>query len=132
MNVCGSKFWTLVDAVANGGEVETVSVLGVPDPQSEDRSDISEAAQVARGADTVVLAVGTDLNSAKEGHDANSISLTEAQEVLIEQVADVAKKPVIVVVMTATPPRSLECAGQSEGWGCASPWPAQCHGSRCQ
>ena len=103
MNVCGSKFWTLVDAVANGGEVETVSVLGVPDPQSEDRSGISEAAQVARGADTVVLAVGTDLNSAKEGHDANSISLTEAQEVLIEQVADVAKKPVIVVVMKATP-----------------------------
>ena len=42
---------------------------------------------VAAAADTVVLAVGTDLTWAAEGHDATSISFTDAQLQLIEQTA---------------------------------------------
>merc|ERR1712232_918404 len=59
--------------------------------------------QMAKDADFVVLAVGTDLSWSAEGHDAKNISFTDAQTALIEQVAAAAKKPVVVVVMTATP-----------------------------
>merc|ERR1712159_619431 len=102
-NVCGGKFWTLVDALSQGGKVKTVSTHGVPNVKSEDQSGIPAAVQMAKDADTVVLAVGTDLSWAAEGHDATNISFTDAQAALIEQVAAAAKKPVIVVVMTATP-----------------------------
>ena len=54
-------------------------------------------------ADTVVLVVGTDLNWAAEGHDAKNISFTDAQDALISKVSAAAKKPVIVVLLTATP-----------------------------
>jgi len=43
------------------------------------------------------------LSWGREGHDATNISLTDAQAALIEQVAEAAKKPVVVVIMTATP-----------------------------
>jgi beta-D-xylosidase 4 len=58
---------------------------------------------VAAAADTVVLAVGTDLTWAAEGHDATSISFTDAQLQLIRETAAAAKKPVIIVLLTATP-----------------------------
>jgi len=50
-----------------------------------------------------VLAVGTDLTWAREEQDATSIEFTAAQKELIGKVAEAAKKPVLVVVMTATP-----------------------------
>jgi hypothetical protein len=102
-NVCGGNFWTMVDALSQGGKVKTVTQLGVPNVKSEDQSGIPAAVQMAKDADTVVLAVGTDLSWAAEGHDAMNISFTDAQSALIEQVAAAAKKPVVVVVMTATP-----------------------------
>jgi hypothetical protein len=102
-NVCGNDFWTLVDALAEDGAVRVSSVLGVPDVQSEDQSGIAAAVAVAKAVETVVLAVGTDLNWAAEGHDAKNISFTDAQLALIAQVSAAAAKPVIVVVMTATP-----------------------------
>jgi len=102
-NVCGLKYWTLVDAVSQGGKVKTVSTPGVPNVQSEDKSGIPAAVQMAKDADTVVLGVGTDLTWSAEGHDATNISFTDAQMMLIEQVAAAAKKPVIVAVLTATP-----------------------------
>jgi hypothetical protein len=102
-NVCGGNFWTVIDSVGQGGRVTTVSTLGVPNVESEDQSGIPAAVEMAKTADTVVLAVGTDLTWAAEGHDAKNISFTDAQTALIEQVAAAAKKPVVLVVMTATP-----------------------------
>ena len=100
---CGNRFWTLVDALSNGGQVKTVSAPGVPTALSEDQSGIPDAVKLAQSADTVVLAVGTDLKWAGEGHDATNISFTTAQSVLIEKVAEAAKKPVILVSLTAVP-----------------------------
>lgn len=102
-NPCDGKFWTLVDALSDEGSVKTVSTLGVPNVLSEDQSGIPAAVDLAKSADTVVLAVGTDLSWAREGQDASNISFTDAQIALIDQVADAAKRPVVVVVMTATP-----------------------------
>lgn len=98
---CGGKFWTLVDAIQQYAPVETL--LGVPSVLSGDTSGIPAAVAMAAAADTVVLAVGTDLTWAREEHDANSIRFTAAQSDLIEKVAQAAKKPVVVVTMTATP-----------------------------
>ena len=58
---------------------------------------------MAKSADTVILAVGTDLSWAAEGHDAKSIAFTDAQKELVKQCADAAKKPITVVILTATP-----------------------------
>jgi len=64
---------------------------------------IPAAVAAARAADIVVLGVGTDLSWAAEGHDAVSISFSDGQRQLIQQVADAAKKPVIVVLFSAVP-----------------------------
>jgi beta-glucosidase-like glycosyl hydrolase len=100
-NPCGGKFWTLVDAIEQYTTVETT--LGVPNVLSEDTTGIPAAVAMAKEADTVVLAVGTDLTWAREEQDATSIEFTAAQKELISKVAEAAKKPVLVVVMTATP-----------------------------
>ena len=69
---------------------------------NEHRGDgIPAAVQMATHADAVILAVGSDLSWAAEGHDAKNISFTDAQTALIAEVADAAKKPVIVIIMTA-------------------------------
>lgn len=103
INVCGGNFWTLVDAMSQGGEVKTTNCLGVPNVTSEDQSGIPQAVEMAASADTVVLAVGTDLTWSHEAHDAANISFTTAQLALIEKVSAAAKQTVIAVVMTATP-----------------------------
>ena len=51
----------------------------------------------------VVVVLGSDLNWAAEGHDATSITLSDAQLALVGNVSAAAKKPVVVVMMTATP-----------------------------
>ena len=51
----------------------------------------------------MVIVLGTDLSWAAEGHDATSITFTPAQLALVANVTAVAKKPVVVVMMTATP-----------------------------
>eukprot|EP00435_Cladocopium_sp_Y103_P040526 s2108_g11.t1 len=99
---CG-RFFTLVDAVSNGGQVKTESIAGVPSVLSEDQSGIDAAVEMAKRVDTVLLAVGTDLSWAAEGHDAKNISFTTAQRVLIQRVAAAAKKPVVIVTFTAVP-----------------------------
>jgi beta-D-xylosidase 4 len=97
------QFPSVLDAVQSGGKVKTVTAAGVPKPSSEDQSRIHQAVNVAKGADTVILAVGTDITMASEPHDAKNISFTDAQAALIEQVAAAAKRPVIVLLLTATP-----------------------------
>ena len=102
-NVCQGKFWTLVDAMSSGGKINATYDLGVPNVLSEDQSGIADAVKMASEADTVVLAVGTDLTWGREGHDATNISFTDAQTALIEKVSEAAKKPVVLVLFTATP-----------------------------
>eukprot|EP00929_Paragymnodinium_shiwhaense_P108365 TRINITY_DN74684_c0_g1_i1.p1 TRINITY_DN74684_c0_g1~~TRINITY_DN74684_c0_g1_i1.p1 ORF type:complete len:799 (-),score=165.79 TRINITY_DN74684_c0_g1_i1:519-2915(-) len=100
---CGNKSWTLLDAVEDGGKVKALFKAGVPSPTSEDQSGIAEAVKAAEDADTVVIALGSDLKWAQEGNDATNIKFTDAQLALVEKVAAVAKKSVIVVTLTATP-----------------------------
>ena len=87
-NVCNGQFWTLVDAVkaGAGSAAKVVTTAGVPTVLSDDTSGIPAAVEMAKAADVVVLAVGTDLSWAAEGHDANSIDFTDAQTKLIAQV----------------------------------------------
>eukprot|EP00035_Acanthoeca_spectabilis_P021740 m.439948 g.439948 ORF g.439948 m.439948 type:complete len:893 (-) comp18447_c0_seq1:44-2722(-) len=101
-HVCGAKFWNMVDAVAAHTSSVT-SALGVPNVLSNNMSMIPAAVAQAKVADTVVLVVGTDLSWAAEGHDAHTITFTDAQLALNDQVSAAAKKPVILVTMTATP-----------------------------
>jgi pre-mRNA-splicing factor SYF2/beta-D-xylosidase 4 len=64
---------------------------------------VAAAAAMAATADAVVMAVGTDLRWAREGHDATSVAFSDGQLALIKAVAAAAKKPIIIVTMTATP-----------------------------
>jgi beta-D-xylosidase 4 len=97
------KFWTLVDAVTKAGASKVVSDNAIPNVLSNSTAGIADAVTMAKSADTVILAVGTDLSWAAEGHDAKSIAFTDAQKELVSKCADAAKKPIIVVIMTATP-----------------------------
>ena len=77
---------------------------GVPDVLSNDTSGIPAAVAAAKDADAVIIALGTDLDWAAEGHDATSIQFTAAQLELAQKVAEAAgDKPVIAVILTATP-----------------------------
>jgi len=58
---------------------------------------------MARDADAVILAIGTDLSVGREGHDANTITLSPAQQELVDKVASNATGPVIVVTLTHNP-----------------------------
>merc|ERR1711957_201116 len=91
-NTCDGKYWTLVDAVGQYA-AETVTLKGVPSVTSSDIGGISDAVAMAKDADAVVLAIGTDLTVGREGRDANTISLSDAQQQLVEQVAGNATGP---------------------------------------
>ena len=75
----------------------------MPNVLSSDTSGIAAAVAAAKAADEVILAVGTDLSWAHEEHDAQNITFTAAQAQLIREVAGAAKKPVVLMVYTATP-----------------------------
>ncbi len=100
--MCDGKFWNMVDAIQQHASA-TETCLGVPKATSPDTSGIAAAVDMAKNADTVVLVVGTDLAWAAEGHDATSITFTNAQAELIDNVTSVSKRPVIILTLTATP-----------------------------
>ena len=108
MPVCGTNathqgpFWTIADAVA-AHATRTVVQSGVPDCSSNDTSAIAAAVAVAAAADTVVLALGTDLTIAAEGKDAVNLTLSPAQQQLATAVLAVAKRGVLVALTTAVP-----------------------------
>lgn len=56
--------------------LKVTSDVGIPNVLSEDLSGIPEAVRSCAMADTCVLAVGSDLSWAAEGHDARNISYT--------------------------------------------------------
>ena len=100
---CGGNYWTLADAVSQHSDATANVVLGVPNVLSNDTSGIAAAVAAAKAADEVILAMGTDLTWAHEEHDADNITFTAAQAQLISEVAAAAKKPVTLIMMTATP-----------------------------
>lgn len=99
---CGSKYWTLTDAVGKFGSTVR-SHLGIPAVDSEDTSGIADAVEIAAAADKVVLALGVDLSWAHEGHDSTTLEIPAAQMQLVEQTTAAAKAPVVVVFFCANP-----------------------------
>lgn len=55
---------------------------------------------MAKSADRVVLVVGQDGTIEHEGHDRDSLALSDGQQQLIAAVASAAAKPVVVVILT--------------------------------
>lgn len=101
--VCDMNYWTMYDAVAQYTQRPPLYAPGTVTVLSDDLELIPEAVQVAKQADQVVLVVGTDLSWAAEGQDAATIVFNKGQRVLIESVAQAAARPVVVVLLTATP-----------------------------
>ena len=102
-NSCDNDFATMVDAVQEHFSFTVGNATGVPDPQSSDVSKVPAAAAMAAAADATILVLGTDLNWAREGHDAVNITLSEGQLALAAAVAKAAPHPIVVVTLTAVP-----------------------------
>ncbi len=100
-NSCGGRYDNMVDAISRHAAV--TSALGVPSVTSADTSGVAAAAALAAKADVTVLVLGSDLSVAREGHDAVDIALPEGQAKLSAAVAKAARRPVIVVTLTAVP-----------------------------
>ncbi|KAK9134312.1 hypothetical protein Syun_013642 [Stephania yunnanensis] len=64
---------------------------------------ITEAVYLAKSVDYVVLIMGLDETQEKEGQDRVSLGLPGSQESLVSRVADAAKKPVILVILSGGP-----------------------------
>lgn len=64
---------------------------------------IDKAVEVAKQADYVVLIVGLDQGEEREAHDRDHLNLPGKQQELITSVAKVAKKPVILVILSGGP-----------------------------
>eukprot|EP01043_Picozoa_sp_COSAG02_P059678 COSAG02_NODE_7649_length_2916_cov_1.289315_2_plen_493_part_01 len=103
--VCGGEFPSMIDAVKRylpaGATVEYEP--GVPNVLSDDTSNVTVAAQVAKTADLVVLVLGTDVSVACENRDAVNITFSDGQLALVKAVAAAAATPVTVVTLTAVP-----------------------------
>ena len=108
MPVCGTNstnqgpFYTVADAFREHAK-SVMQVDGVADCSTHNESGIPEAVAAAKSADTVVLAVGTDLTVAAEGGDATNLTLSPAQQALVTAVLGAAKGKVLVVLTTAVP-----------------------------
>ena len=108
MPVCGTNatnqgpFYTVADAFREHAK-SVVQVDGVADCSTHNESGIPAAVAAAKSADTVVLAVGTDLTIAAEGGDATNLTLSPAQQALVTAVLGAAKGKVLVVLTTAVP-----------------------------
>jgi beta-D-xylosidase 4 len=102
--VCDNAFPTVIDAVRSYVPHAAVSYLaGVPSVLSDDTANVSQAASLAQSSDVVVLVLGTDLSVACENRDAVNITFSDGQLALVKEVSAAAKKPVIVVTLTAVP-----------------------------
>lgn len=121
---CEMRFSTLVDAmeqyvskvvVANGTSICDGSGSVVPyEPHVNgsccasvsappNASEIASAVTMAQSVDVVVLALGTNLATACEGHDASTVLISDGQRALVHAVTKAVSKPVVVVTMTGVP-----------------------------
>ena len=81
-----------------------MAVVGVANCSAAgDEAGVAAAVAAAAAADTVVLALGTDLTIAAEGKDAQNLTLSPAQQTLTARVLAAAKGPVLVLLTTAVP-----------------------------
>eukprot|EP01084_Bolivina_argentea_P283732 486023_1 len=67
---------------------------------SSDTSGIAAAVNIAKTADATILVMGLDESQEAEGHDRTNISLPGQQNNCINQVANAAKGPVILVILS--------------------------------
>jgi pre-mRNA-splicing factor SYF2/beta-D-xylosidase 4 len=102
-NVCGHRFWTVVDACNKYAAQNVTHDGGIRNTMSPDTSGIAKAVALCAAADTCIVSVGSDTHWAAEGHDATNISYTDAQQQLVTQAAAASKKPIIVLTLTGTP-----------------------------
>ena len=85
-NVCGGHYWNVVDSVQKyAAKTTTVALPGAT--RAASAAQIAAAVADCAAADTCVIAVGTDLAWASEGHDASNISFTDSQAQLLSQAA---------------------------------------------
>jgi len=99
-NPCNGYFGTVYDAVKEGIP-DTTFAMGTPTVLGANMSMIPAAVKAAKTADVVVLALGTDLTAASEGHDAVNITLSKAQIALVDAVTAAVDVPVIAVTLSA-------------------------------
>ncbi|KDP20226.1 hypothetical protein JCGZ_09858 [Jatropha curcas] len=64
---------------------------------------VDQAVKIAKEADQVVLVMGLDQTQEKEEHDRDDLVLPGKQQMLITSVAQAAKKPVILVLLSGGP-----------------------------
>ncbi|KAM1465291.1 hypothetical protein FF1_043873 [Malus domestica] len=67
------------------------------------QASFDEAVGMAKEADYLVLIVGLDQSQEREGHDRLHLELPGKQQQLITSVAKVAKKPVVLVILSGGP-----------------------------
>ncbi|KAM1225211.1 hypothetical protein ACFX2G_044956 [Malus domestica] len=67
------------------------------------QASFDEAVGTAKEADYLVLIVGLDQSQEREGHDRLHLELPGKQQQLITSVAKVAKKPVVLVILSGGP-----------------------------
>ncbi|CAK7338187.1 unnamed protein product [Dovyalis caffra] len=92
------QYTTPFDAFSTYGKV--INALGC-DVHCKDESLIFPAMEAAKNADATIMFVGLDLTVEAESLDRNDLLLPGSQTKFINQVADVAKGPVILVIMSA-------------------------------
>ncbi|XP_064999840.1 probable beta-D-xylosidase 7 [Musa acuminata AAA Group] len=64
---------------------------------------IPEAVQLASSVDYVIMFMGLDQDQEQEGHDRTDLLLPGMQQTLISKVAEAAKKPIILVLLSGGP-----------------------------
>lgn len=73
------------------------ATLGVAPPEIDSAELISEAVELARGADAVVVVVGTNSRVESEGFDRTDLDLPGEQDALVRAVAAVNPRTIVVV-----------------------------------
>lgn len=67
------------------------------------RATVDEAVRVARGADYVVMVMGLDQTEEREDFDRVHLELPGKQQQLITAVAEAAKRPIVLVILSGGP-----------------------------
>jgi xylan 1,4-beta-xylosidase len=96
---CNNSAATALDAIQQHIASAT-GIKGVPDVGSSNTSGVPAAAAAAAAADLVFLAIGSDLQLEREGHDRLVTNFSTGQLALISAVAAAAKGPVVALVFS--------------------------------
>jgi len=75
-------------------------IKGCNDVACSDTSHFGDAVKAAANADVVIVVVGIDQSVESEGNDRTEITLPGNQNLLVQQIANASKSPIIVVSMS--------------------------------